>query len=104
MGHGWRLRRPADVRFSLENGADQLRAGFGHVERVDAPFGVVLVTDEAALGDYLTSMGDHYEAEISSWMTWFEVVEECCDRASQVIATKGHFQISSRVGAFVCRD
>jgi SAM-dependent methyltransferase len=102
VGHGWRLKRPADVRFSLENGAEQLRAGFGRVERVDAPFGVVLVRDAAALGDYVASVGDHYEAEVVQWTTWDAVVTECRKRASRVIATRGHFEISSRVGAFVC--
>ena len=104
VAHGWRLRRPADIAFSLENGGDQLRAGFDHVERVDAPFGVVLVRDAAALGDYVASMGDHYEAEIASWMTWDAVAAECRNRAARVIATNGHFAISSAVGAFVCRS
>ena len=104
VGHGWRLRRPADVRFGLENGADQLRAGFGRVERVDAPFGAVRVSNDAALADYIASMGDHYEAEVAPWMTWDAVVAECRNRGSRVIATEGHFEISSRVGAFVCCD
>jgi len=102
VGHGWRLRRPADVRFSLENGADQLRAGFRQVERLDAPFGLVRVSSEAALADYVASMGDHYEADVAPWMTWDAVVAECRNRASRVIATEGHFEISSRVGAFIC--
>jgi len=103
VGHGWRLRRPADVAFSLENGAAQLRAGFGRVERVDAPFGVVSVSNAAALGDYVASMGDHYEAEIAAWMTWDAVVAGCRERAARIIASTGRFEISSRVGAFVCR-
>jgi SAM-dependent methyltransferase len=103
VGHGWRLKRPADVNFSLENGGDQLRAGFGRVERVDAPFGVVSVRDAAAFGDYVASMGDHYEAEIAQWTTWDAVVAECRERVAQVIATNGRFDISSVVGAFVCR-
>lgn len=101
VGHGWRLRRPA-VRFSLENGEEQLRAGFGRVERVDAPFGVVSVRDATALGDYVASMGDHYETEVAQWTTWDAVVTECRHRAAEVIATRGSFEISARVGAFVC--
>jgi hypothetical protein len=98
------MQRPADLRFSLENGGDQLRAVFNVVERVDAPLGVVSVRDEAALGDYIASMSDHYEAEISEWLTWDAVVAECRHRASHVIANDGRFTISSRVGAFVCRQ
>ncbi len=104
VGHGWRLRRPSDVNFSLENGADQLRAGFGEVERVDAPYGVVLVSDQDALSRYVASMGDHYEAEIAPWMTWDAVVRQCHDHVARAIETDGHFAISSRVGAFVCRN
>ncbi len=104
VGHDWRLKRPADVRFSLENGGSQLLAAFGRVERVDAPFGVVEVRDEAALADYVASIGDHYQAEVAQWMTWDAVVRECRERASRVIAADGHLAISSRVGAFVCRD
>jgi SAM-dependent methyltransferase len=102
VGHGWHLTRPADVRFSLENGADQLRTGFGRVERIDAPFGVVSVSDATALADYVASMGDHYETEVAQWTTWDAVVTECRRRAAEAIATRGTFDISSRVGAFVC--
>jgi SAM-dependent methyltransferase len=104
VGHGWRWKRPAETAFSLENGAAQLRAGFGRVERVDAPSGVVLVRDVGALGSYLGSVADHYEHEIAAWMTWDDVVRECCERASVTIAEHGFFRISTLVGAFVCRD
>lgn len=104
VGHDWRLQRPADVAFSLENGAEQLRAGFELVERVDAPSGVVRVRDAEALAAYLGSIGDHYEREIAAWMTWNDVVRECRDRASAIIAERGYFPISTVVGAFICHD
>jgi hypothetical protein len=62
----------------------------------------VTVSNATALGDYVGSMRDHYEAEVAQWTTWDAVVTECRDRASRRIATNGHFAISSRVGAFVC--
>lgn len=104
VGHDWRLKRPADVAFSLENGAEQLRVGFEHVERVDAPAGVVSVRDVDALASYVGSFGDHYEHEIVAWMTWDDVVRECRGRASAIIAERGFFRISTVVGAFVCHD
>jgi SAM-dependent methyltransferase len=104
VGHDWRLKRPSDVAFSLENGAEQLRVAFEHVERVDAPAGVVYVRDVDALASYVGSLADHYEDEIVDWMTWDDVVRACRGRASAIIAERGFFRISTVVGAFVCRD
>ena len=49
VGHGWRWRRPADRAFSLENGRSQLAGAFDDIQRIDAPPGVVEVTDPDAL-------------------------------------------------------
>lgn len=103
VGHGWRWRRPSDTTFKLENGAEQLQAGFDHVARVDCPPGNVFVTDADALADYIASVGDHYAPEVASWMTWDDVVAECRSRAAAVIASNGAFTISTSMGAFVCR-
>lgn len=104
VGHGWRWRRPSDTVFSLENGADQLRAGFGEVERVDCPPGVVRVTDADALAAYVDSVGDHYQGEVAAWTTWEEVVARCRRRAAEIVAEQGVFRISTSMGAFVCRS
>ncbi|HEY3142709.1 MAG TPA: class I SAM-dependent methyltransferase [Acidimicrobiales bacterium] len=102
VGHGWRMQRPSNVAFSLENGADQLRTAFEQVERVDAPPVVFSVTDVDAFAAYIASIGDHYEDEVSAWRTWHEVVEECRHRAAGIIDEQGAFRISTAVGAFVC--
>lgn len=103
VGHGWRWRRPSDTVFSMENGAAQLRAGFHTVERVNAPAGVVLVTDPDTLGDYLASVGDMYQPEVAAWTPWDDVVRECVRRAAAVIAADGAFRLAASMGAFVCR-
>lgn len=103
VGHGWRWRRLAVSGFSLENGAAQLRVGFEVVERVDCPPNAFLVTDVDALAAYLASVGDLYESEVATWMTWAHVVEECRQRAARIVEADGAFRISTSIGAFVCR-
>ena len=103
VGHGWRLHRPADVGFSLENGAEQLRTAFESVERVDCPPGIVSVTDADALAGYVASVGDHYGPEVASWTSWDAVVEECRRRAAERIAEEGALRLHTSMGAFVCR-
>jgi len=103
VGHGWRWRRLAVSGFSLENGEAQLRAGFDVVERVDCPANAFLVTNVDALAAYLASVGDLYESQVSQWMNWDEVVEECRRRAALVVDAEGAFRISTSIGAFVCR-
>jgi SAM-dependent methyltransferase len=103
VGHGWRWRRPERTAFSLENGAEQLGAGFQTVERVDAPAGVVSVHDVDALAAYVDSVGDIYEPDVAAWTSWDEVVQKCRRRAAEIIENDGAFTISKSVGAFVCR-
>lgn len=103
VGHGWRWHRSSEVAFSLENGAEQLRVAFDHVDRVDCPDTVVEVTDAQALGDYLRSVGDTYESQVISWTTWDRVAEECERQVGGVVESEGAFRLSSSMGAFVCR-
>jgi SAM-dependent methyltransferase len=100
-GHGWRWRRPAAVAFSLENGREQLRTGFTHVDRIPCPSGVVKVTDVEAVADYLRSVGDVFEDEIEG--SWEDLVRRCTERVTQVMAAEGVFTITPSVGAFLCR-
>ncbi len=81
----------------------QLRVGFEVVDRVDCPANAFLVTDVDALAAYLASVGDLYESEVATWMTWGEVVEECRRRAALIVNAHGAFRISTSIGAFVCR-
>jgi SAM-dependent methyltransferase len=101
VGGGWRWGAPAETVFSMENGADQLRAGFDVVETVHAPSTTFFVTDADAFADYVGSVADPYEAETG--LIWSDVVEECRRRAAAVIDRDGALAITSSVGAFVCR-
>jgi SAM-dependent methyltransferase len=102
VGGGWRWRRPSDVAFSLENGADQLRTSFRDVRLVTCPTGGLLVTDTEALREYLDSVGDLYQAEIDQ--DWADVVRVCVDRVREIVARQGAFRLTSMAGAFVCRS
>jgi SAM-dependent methyltransferase len=104
VGHGWKWRRPSDRAFSLENGAAQLAVAFDTIQRVDCPRGLVEVTDPQALADYLHSVADHYQAEISNWTSWDAVVRECTRRVAAQINDEGYFPISTSIGAFICQD
>jgi len=103
VGHGWSWRRPSDLEFSMENGAEQLRAGFDVVETLYADASTFLVDDADLFAAYIASIGDHYEDEVSAWITWDEVVEKCRRRVRTTIERDGCFTISTSVGAFVCR-
>lgn len=101
VGSGWQMSRPAEERFSLENGYDQLVGAFENVERVDCPPSEVIVTDVDALAGYVGSVGDHYGEEVE--MAWDEVVDRVRALATEAIATRGALRWSTSMGAFVCR-
>lgn len=101
VGGGWRMRRPAEGQFSLENGGDQLAAAFESVERVDCPPSDVVVTDLDALADYISSVGDHYGSEVGC--SWDEVVARARAIASASIDSDGALRWTTSMGAFVCR-
>jgi SAM-dependent methyltransferase len=101
VGGGWRMERPSEFRFSMENGADPLRSAFESVTRVDAPAGGILVTDSDALAAYVASVADIYEPQIGG--AWVDVVGSVRDHAAARIATEGALRLTSSVGAFVCR-
>jgi SAM-dependent methyltransferase len=100
-GGGWTMDRPADRRFSLENGAEPLARGFTSVERVDCPSSALAVTDAHAVAEYVASTADHYEETLNR--PWREVVDGVRTRAADAIATDGELRFTSAVGAFICR-
>ena len=101
VGTGWRWGDDGDGPFKLENGADQLRAGFDVVDRVDAPVTTTYVTSADLLADYVRSVGDLLQPR--SGVPWAGVVEEVRRRAASVIERDGAFTITGSVGAFICR-
>jgi SAM-dependent methyltransferase len=100
--NGWRWQRQ-DRAFTLENGAVPLATAFDEVERIDAPASAVHVTDADAFADYVASVDDLYGPQVSSWIAWTDVVDECRRRVAAIVERDGAFVISSVFGAFVCR-
>jgi SAM-dependent methyltransferase len=101
VGTGWRMLRPADQRFSLENGGELLSAAFDSVARVDCPLSDLIVADVDALADYVASVADHYEAQVA--VPWTLVVSRVHELASADLAAHGALKFSTGAGAFVCR-
>jgi len=102
VGHGWKWRR-SSLAFSLENGAAQLRSSFSEVQRVDCPSSTVEIREPEAVADYLNSVGDIYEPDVSPSMSWPSVVDECRQRVAAEVEALGYFGVSTSMGAFVCR-
>ena len=101
VGDGWRMRRPAEDHFSLENGGDQLRSAFESVERVDCPPSDVVVTDLDLLTDYIASVADHYESQVAK--PWAAVVEQARRLAAPRLDDAGELRLPTSIGAFLCR-
>jgi SAM-dependent methyltransferase len=101
VGTGWRMERPAERNFSLENGAEKLMRVFDTVERVACPPSDVVVTDLTLLAGYIASVADHYGAVVP--VPWDEVVLRATDLAEEQLAGSGELRWRTSVGAFVCR-
>lgn len=88
--------------FSLENGTDQLHAGFDEVDVV-RPSGVapIRIDDPDVVADYLASVADLYQDEIDR--PWADVVAEVRAAVQAVIDRDGLFTDAGDTGAFVCR-
>ena len=99
---GWEMRNPSTHAFSLENGEQQLRVAFDHVDRsrpIDV--GPVVITDAAIAADYVASVGDHYQAETAR--PWHQIVEAVRRAVQREIDTTGEFVVRGHSGAFICR-
>lgn len=101
VGTGWRMERPAEKHFSLENGLDKLRSAFSVVERIDCPPSDVVVGDVELLAGYVDSVDDHYASEVP--VPWEEVVQNVRSSAASSVATGGALRWKTVVGAFVCQ-
>ncbi len=101
VGTGWKMWRPVDECFSLENGVRQMRTAFESVTRVDCPASDVVVIDLDAFTDYVDSIADHYEAEVG--VPWVDVVQRARTLAAEAMEPTGEMRLTTSVGAFVCR-
>lgn len=98
---GWEMRDPSTEAFSLESGAEQLRAAFSHVTCVLADGAApVELTDASIAADYVASTEDHYQPQTAR--PWAEVVEEVHHAVQRTIDRSGVFVVNGRTGAFIC--
>lgn len=98
---GWTMYNPSTHVFSLDNGAEQLAAGFESVRCVKpehvAP---VSIRDASIVADYVASVADHYGRTVDR--PWSEIVDEVRAAVKQKIAADGQFTVAGESGAFVC--
>jgi hypothetical protein len=64
---------------------------------------MVEVTDLGVLVDYLTSVTDHDEGQVSGWSCWKDVLAVGSRRAAAEIGQRGWFGISTSMGVFMSR-
>lgn len=97
----WKLRSPSTEFFSLENGAEQLAAAFASVTLVRPEKRPrVELTEAGIVADYVASVGDSYERQISK--RWASVVDDVFAAAQAIIDREGAFVVEGDPGAFVC--
>jgi SAM-dependent methyltransferase len=99
---GWRMHPPTGFTFTAENGAAQLGIAFDEVTCIPAsPAGPVVIEDATVAADYVTSLGDHYQARAAR--PWGEVASDVQQQVQAVIDVNGEFRAVGDVTAFVCR-
>jgi hypothetical protein len=99
---GWQMHSPAAGALSADNAAAQLRAAFRAVTCVrPSSAAPVVIHDAAVAADDVSSMGDHYQDEITR--PWHDVVQDVRQWVQAVINDKGAFTTSGDLAAFVCR-
>jgi len=99
---GWRVHAPTNRAFTAENAAAQLGVAFEQVTCVRlAGAGPVVITEASLAADYVASLADHYQPQVTR--PWSEVVEDIRERVQAVIDTEGEFRTAGDVAAFVCK-
>jgi SAM-dependent methyltransferase len=99
---GWQMRNLATQAFAAENAAAQLGTAFRSVITVrPAGAGPVIIRDAAVAADYVASVGDHYQHEVTR--SWLDVAEEVRQEVQVLIDNEGAFRTSGDLAAFVCQ-
>jgi hypothetical protein len=99
---GWRLGAPTGSAFTLHNAVAQLGVVFPEVTCVrPAGAGPVIIEDAAVAADYVSSLADHYQPQVTR--PWREVAEDVRGQVQSVIDAEGEFRTAGDLAAFVCR-
>ncbi len=100
---GWKMRDPATVAFSLDNGVGSGSKNASN--RCDASVPPcrtnVLIDDAEVVAGYVASVADHYQPQVER--PWGDVVEDCRRAAQEAIDRDGNFVTAGDVGVFICR-
>jgi SAM-dependent methyltransferase len=99
---GWRMGAPTGSAFHLDNAAAQLGMVFPEVTCVrPSGAGQVSIDDAAVAADYVSSLADHYQPQVS-W-PWRDIAEDVREQVRMVIDAEGEFRTAGDLAAFVCR-
>jgi SAM-dependent methyltransferase len=98
----WRMGAPTGSAFTLDNAAAQLGVVFAEVTCVRPPMtGSVVIEDAAVAADYVSSLADHYQSQVTR--PWRDIAEDVRGQVRAVIDTEGEFRTGGDLAAFVCR-
>jgi SAM-dependent methyltransferase len=92
------------LRFSNENGAELLRAGFDDVELLELTDSTLVVHDAEQIVDEIERNRYLYEPGLRDGVTWDELIDAIRRDAQAIIERDGAFVMSENHGLFTCRD
>jgi hypothetical protein len=99
---GWQMPAPNGGVFTAENAAVELGVAFQQVTCVrPAMAGPVVITDASVAADYVASLADYYQPQVTR--AWGQIAEDVREQVQAVIDTEGEFHTAGDVAAFVCR-
>jgi SAM-dependent methyltransferase len=99
---GWRMGAPTGSAFTLDNAVAQLGVVFPEVTCVrPSRTGPVIIEDAAVAADYVSSLADHYQPQVTR--PWRDIAEDVRRQVQAVIDTEGEFRTAGDLAAFVCR-
>ncbi|MHB1445490.1 MAG: class I SAM-dependent methyltransferase [Acidimicrobiales bacterium] len=91
------------LRFSNENGADLLRAGFGVVTLLELRDSKLVVPDAEQIVDEVERNRYLYEPGLRPGLTWAAFIDAVRHGARELIEREGAFSMSENHGLFTCR-
>ncbi|MGH9266549.1 MAG: class I SAM-dependent methyltransferase [Acidimicrobiales bacterium] len=93
----------AALRFSNENGADLLRAGFDEVALVEFTDSELVVPDAEQIVDEVERNRYLYEPGLRRGVTWAALINAVRRDVREVVEREGAFRMSENHGLFTCR-
>jgi SAM-dependent methyltransferase len=91
------------LRFSNENGAELLRAGFDDVVLVEDRSHQLVVSDPECVVDEVVRNRYIYEPGLGDELPWEDFVDAVRADVTEVVARDGAFVMSENHGLFTCR-